>query len=577
MKNTKTLAILGVVMLSLLSARPQPAPEETQAPASAPASLPPTASEVVRLSEAGSTEDVLVAYIQRSTYPFNLSADQILYLRDIGISSPVITAMLNRDHELQTQGQAYTYDQKVYPPANPTAVAPQPISAPEPQPAIATPPAEAPLTPPPATAAPVYVSSPPPDVTYFYNDLSPYGTWVELEGVGWCWQPRVVVINRAWRPYCDSGYWVYSDAGWYWQSSYSWGWAPFHYGRWHLHPRCGWVWLPDRVWGPSWVVWRSESDHCGWAPLPPHSEFVAGVGWRFNGVSVSVGFDFGLHSDHFTFVALSDFNHHDLDHRRLAPTQVTRIYNHTTIINNYTVVNKTVVNEGIKVDRVAAATHTQIHKVPIHDAPAGVTRTTRTAAAPVGTKSNPVIYRPQLKAPTARPATMVAQKVDNRHPIIQPAPVVTAKAERPANRSPYPSSAAPRSTQPQDNRNLSQPAPDKAKERPAPSHNNYSSAPSSPSPAPANRNSTQNAPRPAPTDDSKPNGKGPQSQTAAPPGTRPGAYDYKSHFYYPKGYHQAAEVHSLPPLNPRPAAPDSQPDRGNSQHHKNPESGKQNR
>src|SRR5262249_46555860 len=156
-----------------------------------------------------------------------------------------------------------------------------------------------------------------------------------------------------------------------------------------------------------------------------------------NGIHVSVGFDFGLHPEHFTFVALSDFNHHDLDHCRMAPTQVTRIYNHTTIINNYTVVNKTVVNEGIKVERIAAATHTEIRKVPIHDAPAGVTRT---AAGPVGSKSNPVIYRTQLKAPTERPAAMVAQKVDNRHPVIQPAPIPAAKSDRPATRSPYPSS-----------------------------------------------------------------------------------------------------------------------------------------
>ena len=100
----------------------------------------------------------------------------------------------------------------------------------------------------------------PPDVSYFYNDLSPYGSWVNLEGYGWCWQPRAVVVSPGWRPYCDGGYWVYSDAGWYWQSTYSWGWAPFHYGRWYAHPRCGWVWMPDRVWGPAWVTWRTGGD-----------------------------------------------------------------------------------------------------------------------------------------------------------------------------------------------------------------------------------------------------------------------------------------------------------------------------
>ena len=146
--------------------------------------------------------------------------------------------------------------------------------------------APAPVAQPPPGAAPppAYVTSPPADVSYFYNDLSPYGSWVNLDGYGWCWQPRAVVVSPGWRPYCDGGYWVYSDAGWYWQSSYSWGWAPFHYGRWYAHPRCGWVWTPDRVWGPAWVTWRVAGDSCGWAPLPPHAEFDVRLGWRFNGV-----------------------------------------------------------------------------------------------------------------------------------------------------------------------------------------------------------------------------------------------------------------------------------------------------
>src|SRR5262249_4333364 len=145
-----------------------------------------------------------------------LSADDILYLKDIGISSAVITAMLNRDHDLQSRGQTYNYDQKLYAPVNTGAVAPQPVSEPAPAPEAAAPapaamsPAAA--TPAAPTPAPVYVSSPPADVSYFYNDLSPYGSWVQLSGVGWCWQPRVVAINHTWSPYCDGGYWVYSDA-----------------------------------------------------------------------------------------------------------------------------------------------------------------------------------------------------------------------------------------------------------------------------------------------------------------------------------------------------------------------------
>ncbi len=347
MRNTKWLVLIGAVTLPLLLARAQ-----TPA-AQAPPGLSPSAAEVVRLAEAGTSDDVIQAYIQNSPSPFNLSADQILYLKDVGLSSQATTAMLNRDNALRGQPQQEA-----------PAAAPPPSAPPAPQATMAPPPA--------AAAAPAYVSSPPPDVSYFYNDLSPYGTWVDLPGQGWCWQPSVVVINRGWRPYCDGGHWVYTDAGWCWVSDYSWGWAPFHYGRWFLHDRCGWVWLPDRVWGPAWVTWRAAGDYCGWAPLPPHAVFDIHLGWLFNGVRVGLNFDFGLSVGHFSFIAMRDFNNHDLGHRRLAPTEVTRIYKRTTIINNYVVNNNRIVNQGIKVDRVSAATHTQIRTATIRDLPAGI-------------------------------------------------------------------------------------------------------------------------------------------------------------------------------------------------------------
>jgi hypothetical protein len=369
----------------------------------------PSAAEVVRLAQAGTSEEVIVSYVQNSPAAFELTADQILYLRDIGVTSPVITAMLSRDTTLRSQ-----------PMPSGSVSAPPSVQMPPPEAAAVS----APLVP---EAPPTYVSSPPPDVSYFYDGLSPYGTWVQLDGVGWCWQPRTVVLNHGWRPYCDSGHWVYTEAGWFWQSDYSWGWAPFHYGRWHLHERCGWVWLPDRVWGPAWVTWRSEGDHCGWAPLPPHAEFDVHLGFRFNGVRVASTFDFGLRPEHFTFIAVHDFNNHDYAHHRLAPAEVTRIYTHTTVINNYAVHNNTVINNGIKVDRVAAATHTEIRKVAIRDAPAG---STATAVTRGGSRAEVAVYRPELKAPV-HPVNIVAQKVDQRHPVIQHAPAVVPASRRP--------------------------------------------------------------------------------------------------------------------------------------------------
>jgi hypothetical protein len=418
------------MVLSLVAGYSQPLtpPSETAINQGAgQVTLSPGVAEVVKLAESGVNDDVTTAYIQNSTTPFNLLSSDILYLKDVGLSSQVVTAMLSRDAALKAQ-QPYAQ------PGQPQV--PQPESQP----------VEAPLTPPAAsvdaTPPPAYVSNPPPEVNYFYNDLSPYGSWVQLEGYGWCWQPRTVIVNHGWRPYCDGGHWVYSDAGWFWQSDYSWGWAAFHYGRWQLHDRCGWVWLPDTVWAPAWVTWRISGDHCGWAPLPPHAYFDVHSGYRFNGVSVGVNFDFGLHEDRFTFVAIKDFRERDLGHRRLPPTEVKNVYNHTTVINNYVVNNNTIVNKGIPVEKVAAVTHTQIKQVAIRDVPANSGGAFNARAS---NKNEAAVYRPQLKAP-ARTVPMVAQKVDNSHPVIQHAAVVPVKqpARSAAGNVPYVAPNTPR-------------------------------------------------------------------------------------------------------------------------------------
>ncbi|MDB6036153.1 MAG: hypothetical protein JWM16_6491, partial [Verrucomicrobiales bacterium] len=249
MKQMRWLGLIVLVAFPLISANAQvppapPSPEpdssgQIQDATAAPVSISPGATEVVKLAESGSSEEVILAFIKNSGTTYNLSADEVIYLKDVGLSSPVVTAMLTHDNSLRSQTQPYTYDQKAYPSSGQTQVA-----QPTPQPAVP----EQPAPSEPAAATPAYVSNPPAQVNYFYNDLSPYGSWVELEGYGWCWQPRTVVVDRAWQPYCNGGHWVYTDAGWFWQSDYSWGWATFHYGRWQRHERCGWVWLPDTVW-----------------------------------------------------------------------------------------------------------------------------------------------------------------------------------------------------------------------------------------------------------------------------------------------------------------------------------------
>ena len=515
MNFKKTISAGLMVAALMILAQFAPAQNSPDS-ASATVSLSPAATEVVKLAQSGIGDDDVLAYVQSSRSPFNLGSDDIIYLRDIGISSPVVAAMVNQDRTL---------------PAQPAPVTPAPV------------PVQA------AAPAPAYVSDAPADVSYFYSGLSPYGAWVNLENYGWCWQPTAVVVNRNWKPYCDSGHWVYTDAGWFWQSDYSWGWAPFHYGRWFHHDRVGWVWFPDQVWGPAWVTWRYTGDQCGWAPLPLHSTFTSS-GFLYNGVNVGLDFNFGLPANLFTFVAIGDFRSADLIHRRLPPATVSQIYGRTAIVNNYVVVNNNVINRGIPVDRVAAAARTEIRPLPVHNVPPG---------ARVETRSGPAtaVYRHELAAP-ARPVSVVAQKVDERHPMVQHL-VVAPSNPRPGSAvvNPRPAPAPATRTQ-----YITSPTP--ATAHPAEAATSMAPVIPPPEPLPSVRTSPRSKGHPS----AVPMGSGnvppvavadhPESPKPAPPAkppTPPGPTDYQ-----PRSAVPAADAHTLPPLNsPAPAAEHSSP------------------
>ncbi len=111
---------------------------------------------------------------------------------------------------------------------------------------------------------------------FFYDNLSPYGDWVEVGDYGTCFRPRDV--DADWSPYTD-GYWSYTDAGWTWISYEDFGDITYHYGRWVRTDDVGWCWVPDYEWGPAWVSWRKSDDHVGWAPLPPEARWRSSVGF----------------------------------------------------------------------------------------------------------------------------------------------------------------------------------------------------------------------------------------------------------------------------------------------------------
>ena len=371
-----------------------------------PSHVRPTApvAEVIKLADSGVDEGVMLAFITNSTSTFNLGAEEIIYLNDIGVPSAVVTAMIQRDQVLKELPA-----NMAPPPAAPAAAEPVPSPV-EPVPA----PAPEEMAPQPDYTTESYPL--PADNSYasFYDTLAPYGTWVDVAGYGPCWQPSVVIVNPEWQPYCNGGQWLYTDCGWYWRSGYSWGWAPFHYGRWFRHSHYGWCWEPGDVWGPSWVCWRYNGNYCGWAPLPPAAGFRAGVGLTYNGQHVSGSFAFGVGARSYTFVSASHFSDRHLNRYALPHQQAAQIYHQTapstTIVGNST----RVVNRGIPVARVEAATHTQIHPVSVREVNAAGARNTRGERLEANSRTLSV-FRPQFPQSTgAQPAYNVRSRSDIR-------------------------------------------------------------------------------------------------------------------------------------------------------------------
>ena len=376
--------------------------------------LPATVDEVVTLAEAGLEEDVLLAYVERSTAPFELGVEEILYLNDLGIHSEVVAALVRKagpaaesalaalnagaveapTHALPAMlasGGSNVVVQSMEPPAVPSAVLlPNASVEAAPAPEAALPPGQ------PVEQA---VSATPiiNNTYYFQEVLAPYGSWVQVESYGWCWQPTVAVVDSGWRPYCHRGRWVWTDCGWYWQSDYSWGWAAFHYGRWHQFPNRGWCWMPDTVWGPAWVSWRYTDSHCGWAPLPPAAHYSAGVGFTYRHARVGVGFDFGLPAEHYVFVGNAHLHDRHPYRHVTYPRREESIYRNSTVINNYvTGNNHTIINRGIDRERIAAVTKREIRKVPMQEVALTPGRGVRPDKfTPDGTAL--AVYRPEFR------------------------------------------------------------------------------------------------------------------------------------------------------------------------------------
>lgn len=117
------------------------------------------------------------------------------------------------------------------------------------------------------------------EYNYFYTTLAPHGAWVEIDNGLLAWHPAHVSVR--WSPY-QLGQWVWTSNGWYWDSYEPFGDITYHYGRWFNDNYYGWLWVPDKEWGPAWVEWRYDNDYIGWAPLSPYATFSITAGLRFS-------------------------------------------------------------------------------------------------------------------------------------------------------------------------------------------------------------------------------------------------------------------------------------------------------
>jgi hypothetical protein len=145
------------------SASPTDSAAQTSA-ATAPAKLPYGVEDVLKLTRAQVSEDVVVNYIQNSGTVYNLGSSDIVYLRNEGVPDRVINTMLEQRKKVTEAAVAAS--------AQPAQPAPQSYAPAEPaQPAPVY--VEPPATPPPST---VYVI---PYSQAYYGYYGPYysGYW----------------------------------------------------------------------------------------------------------------------------------------------------------------------------------------------------------------------------------------------------------------------------------------------------------------------------------------------------------------------------------------------------------------
>lgn len=176
----------------------------------------------------------------------------------------------------------------------------------------------------------------------FYDQLSPYGQWVDYSNYGYVWLPNA---GPGFFPYSTGGRWIMTEYGWTWLSDYSWGWAPFHYGRWDYDSFYGWFWVPDNIWGPAWVTWRRSGSYYGWAPMGPGMN-----------INMSYGMGYNNYNNHWTFVRERYFGRSNL-HRYYASQS-----DYGMLVTNSTVINNTYIDNSRQTTYVSGPNRTDVQQ-----------------------------------------------------------------------------------------------------------------------------------------------------------------------------------------------------------------------
>jgi hypothetical protein len=278
--------------------------------------------------------------------------------------------------------------------------------------------------------------------SFFYSNLSPYGTWAVSADYGRVWRPYD--YEPGWNPYYD-GHWAYTDYGWAWVSDYAWGSVPYHYGTWALDPSLGWIWVPGYVWAPSWVVFSSGPDYVGWAPVPPR--FVVGA---------SLGYS-TFAPERCVVVPARSFLAPRVRGYALPRSTVSIALSTTRVASNFTVQNHVVVNRGPDPRGIEKASGRTVRPVPI-DRVRNVTPTGRfdvaevradrheRGGAPLRVTAPEPARPPAPRQQAARPSSPGHEPMRPPAPSRPPETPHAQASPRPSYSSAPPPAAAPRAS-----------------------------------------------------------------------------------------------------------------------------------